>query len=150
MTALMQLSVIDMLPCHADRVAKLESKVFTSAWSEKMLLDTLSLNTSLFLVAVDGDVLGYVGSVCAGDEVSITNVAVFPEHRHQGVGEALVRELIKRAREKNLSKIFLEVRVSNSPAIALYEKIGFEIKGSRKNFYTLPREDAFVMTYEIK
>lgn len=116
-----------------------------------MLLDTLALDTSLFLVAVNGDeVLGYVGSVLAGDEVSITNVAVFPAHRHKGVGEALIKELIKRAESQSFSKIFLEVRVSNAPAIALYEKTGFEIKGTRKNFYTLPREDAFVMTYEIK
>ena len=147
----MQPSVIDMRPCHAGRVAELEKETFSCAWSEKMLLDTLALDTSLFLVAVNGDeVLGYVGSVLAGDEVSITNVAVFPAHRHKGVGEALIKELIKRAESQSFSKIFLEVRVSNAPAIALYEKTGFEIKGTRKNFYTLPREDAFVMTYEIK
>ena len=146
----MQLSVIDMEPCHVGRVADLEREVFTSPWNEKMLLDTLLGGTSLFLVGVESDLVGYVGSVTAGDEVSITNVAVFPEHRKKGVGEALVRELIRRAKDLNFSKIFLEVRVSNAPAISLYEKIGFEIKGTRKNFYTLPREDAFVMTYEIK
>lgn len=146
----MQLSVIDMEPCHVGRVADLEREVFTSPWNEKMLLDTLLGGTSLFLVGVERDLVGYVGSVTAGDEVSITNVAVFPEHRKKGVGEALVRELIRRAKDLNFSKIFLEVRVSNAPAISLYEKIGFEIKGTRKNFYTLPREDAFVMTYEIK
>ncbi len=149
MTALTELSVIDFAPCHAGRAAELEALSFSSPWNEKMLLD--SLDHGIFLVCVkNGTLLGYVGSYCVGDEAAITNIAVFPEYKRQGVGEALMKELIKRAEEKGLVQVSLEVRVSNTPAISLYAKLGFEIAGTRRGFYTSPREDAYVLTYDLQ
>ena len=80
------------------------------------------------------------------DEGYITNVAVFPSCRRQGVAEALLHELLHRADEKKLAFVTLEVRASNAPAIALYEKNGFQPVGVRKNYYSAPTEDGVLMT----
>ena len=80
------------------------------------------------------------------DEGYITNVAVFPQYRKQGVATALIKRVFELAQEKKLAFVSLEVRVSNSAAIALYEKAGFKEEGRRKSFYRDPREDALIMT----
>ena len=80
------------------------------------------------------------------DEGYITNVAVFPQYRKKGVATALIKRVFELAREKKLAFVSLEVRVSNSNAIALYKKAGFKEEGRRKSFYRDPREDALIMT----
>lgn len=138
-----------MQPCHARAVAELEKVTFSSPWSEKALID--SLDKGIFLVyEKDGQVLGYAGAYSAGDEAAVTNIAVFPEYKRQGIGEALTKELIKRAALSGKKTVCLEVRVSNSPAISLYEKLGFKTAGKRRGFYSNPREDAFIMIYETE
>ena len=150
MTALTGLSVIDMKPCHAERVAELEKISFSSPWSVSALLDSLEKSYSLFLVAQNEDkLLGYVGSYCLGGECAITNVAVFPEHKKTGVGTSLICELISRAKEQGLEQISLEVRTQNTPAVKFYEKLGFVTVGTRPSFYTDPRDDAYVMIYKL-
>ena len=151
MTALTEPSVIDMALRHVGEIARLESITFSSPWSEKSLTECVEGENTLFLVCeAEGNVLGYVGCYTVSTDAAITNVAVFPEYRRQGIGEALICELIKRARERGCEILSLEVRVSNDPAIKLYEKLGFSIAGKRKNFYTEPREDAYVMIYDLK
>ncbi len=138
-----------MLPVHATSVAELEKITFSEPWSEKSLLE--SLDKGIFLVCLENDrVQGYVGSYCTPDEAAVTNVAVFPEYKRRGVGEALMRELIKRACDKGLDRISLEVRVSNTAALSLYEKLGFENVGTRRGFYCCPREDAYVLIYNLQ
>ncbi len=149
-TALTEHSVIEAQISHVPELARLEREVFSSPWSEKALTDTISGNASLFLVCEkDGQVAGYVGSYIVSDEAAITNVAVFPEYRRRRIAEALVEELKRRAREKSCTVITLEVRVSNAPAISLYEKLGFKTVGCRRGFYSHPREDAYVMLCEL-
>ena len=115
-------------------------------WSEKAFMDSLSQKEALFLVAEEEDrVLGYIGIYLSFEEGEITNVSVDSSSRNKGVGSELVEQLKKEAQARGTEKIFLEVRVSNEPAIRLYEKQGFEQVGCRKNFYEKPREDAWVM-----
>ena len=87
--------------------------------------------------------------LCVLDERDVCNIATVPEFRGRGVGKALTLALIESARESGASVIMLEVRKSNAAAIALYEKAGFTLVGQRKNFYTLPREDALLYNYYI-
>lgn len=149
-TALTDHSVIDAENRHVSEIARLEKETFSSPWSEKALTDTLSGDNSLFLVCEkNSEVAGYVGCYVVCDEAAITNVAVFPEYRRQKIGEALITELKKRACDKGCTVITLEVRVSNVPAISLYEKLGFKTVGIRRGFYSLPREDACVMLCEL-
>ena len=92
----------------------------------------------------------YGGMLIAVDEGQITNIATHPDYRRQGYGKAIVEALIKHAKNNRLDSISLEVRVSNKAAIDLYTAIGFKIEGKRKDFYTMPREDALVMVYKVK
>jgi ribosomal-protein-alanine N-acetyltransferase len=82
-------------------------------------------------------------------EGDITNVAVLPSHRKQGIGDRLVKSMIDLAKEKEISKIMLEVRSSNEAAIHLYEKYGFEFLCIRKNYYQKPTEDANIMCWQM-
>ncbi|MBO5258819.1 MAG: ribosomal protein S18-alanine N-acetyltransferase [Agathobacter sp.] len=131
-------------------VARIEQENFSMPWSEKAFMDSLSQEEALFLVAEEEDrVLGYIGICLSFEEGEITNVSVDSSSRNKGVGSELVEQLKKEAQARGTEKIFLEVRVSNEPAIRLYEKQGFEQVGCRKNFYEKPREDAWVMMCDL-
>lgn len=131
---------------HLDGVEKIEKVCFAHPWSREDLQKQIELETSHFLVAVvDGTVAGYMGLQVFCGEGYVTNVAVLPEYRKQGIAEALIREQMK----NELSFITLEVRESNIPAISLYTKCGFKNVGIRPNFYTSPDENAIIMTYEF-
>ena len=97
-----------------------------------------------------GEVLGYAGLLVAADEGYITNVAVFPEYRRQGIAGELIKVFLRFARAHHLAFLTLEVRPSNAPAIALYEGFGFREAGRRRNYYDLPKEDALIMTLCFK
>ncbi len=129
-------------------IALLEKECFSSPWSEHAVLDSLENSTFFLLFEEDREVLGYVGLQTVLDEGYITNVAVTKKARKKGVGSALIEQTKKLANEKGLKFISLEVRESNLPAIALYEKQGFKAVGKRKNFYSHPKEDAIIMTTE--
>jgi len=127
-------------------VAELEKECFSLPWSEKALLDSLSLSYSAFLVAKSGDkVAGYGGVYITQDEAEITNIAVRSEYRQCGIGRMIVEGIVEECAKRDVSTIILEVRQSNLPAISLYKKCGFEEIGTRKNFYEKPVENAVIM-----
>ena len=132
------------------KICELENLCFSSPWSELALKDELENPYALFLVGkIDGRLAGYIGSICVLDECSITNVAIFPEFRKMGLGNELVSYLCRLATDNKITSIYLEVRKSNIAARRLYEKCGFSICGERKNFYTAPTEDAFIMNIKL-
>ena len=127
-------------------VAALEAQIFPMPWSAAGFADTLPREDIIFLVAYEQDeLLGYVGIYCMLDEGEITNVAVAPAARRRGIARALLTELKQQLACRNVTQIVLEVRVSNEPAIRLYEQMGFSVLGVRKNFYEKPTEDAYIM-----
>lgn len=132
---------------HAAEAAEIEKLCFSDPWSEKSFLDSLKNPFSHFFVFEETGVSGYIGLYAVSGEGSITNVAVHPEKRGLGIGEALVREVIKLGDTLSLEYITLEVRESNTPARRLYEKCGFSGVGMRRGFYSKPREDAVIMNY---
>ena len=142
--------ITKMTENHVAQVAELEKICFgTEAWSERSVVSELENKLSLWLVAiVGGAVAGYVGSQTVIDESDMMNVAVHPEHRRQGIAEMLINDLVDALKEKGIHSLMLEVRASNEPAIALYEKLGFEQVGRRKNYYRNPREDALILRKE--
>ena len=116
-------------------------------WTADMIRSELNNPSCLYLAAVDGDTLvGYIGVQTVLDEGYINNVAVHPEYRRRGIAAALISLLAEQAQAIGLAFMTLEVRESNAPAIALYEKLGFTTVGRRKNYYEKPREDAILMT----
>lgn len=136
---------------HLAQLENLEKLCFSMPWTREQLESQLPDAQHVFLVAVDGEsVLGYVGMMFVLDEGYISNVAVSPETRRCGIGDALIAELLLRAEEKALSFVTLEVRESNEAAIRLYQKHGFQKVGLRKKYYDLPKEDAILMTKFLK
>ena len=93
----------------------------------------------------DGLIAGYAGLWQVLDEGQITNIALRRKFRRKGYGELLVRVLMEAAWEAGCNDIFLEVRVSNRDALHLYRKLGYEVLSVRKNYYSDPVEDAYVM-----
>ncbi len=136
-----------MSEAHLDSLAEIERQCFQAPWDKAALREELKNSQKLFLVAEeDGSVLGYVGCQTVLDEGYITNVAVAHAARRRGVARALLQELLIRAKACGLAFITLEVRKSNSAAIALYSGQGYVQAGVRKGFYRNPKEDAVLMT----
>ena len=134
---------------HVQAVAQLEKLCFSDPWSEKSIASELDNKLSLWLVAMeDGDLAGYVGSQAVMGEADMMNVAVDPAFRRRGIGEKLVCALVEELKCAGNVSLALEVRVSNAPAIALYEKLGFTKVGLRKSYYRNPKEDAYIMRKE--
>ncbi len=127
-------------------VCEIEKDNFSLPWSEKSFLDSMERCDTVFLVAVIGEeVAGYLGCYCVAGEGEITNVAVKSSHRRQGFGGKLLEKLYVDAAALNTKEFFLEVRESNTSAIALYSSQGFVKEGIRKNFYEMPVENAVIM-----
>lgn len=131
-----------------DALVGLELACFSSPWSEASLREDLEDPHKYYFVGEtqSGAVVAYVGLSQVLDEGQINNVAVFPTWRAQGIGQALLEHMIE-AMKNSVSVLYLEVRQSNQGAINLYKKLGFTIDGERKDFYTHPKEDAFLMSY---
>lgn len=135
-----------------DAVSCLERECFSTPWSPKGFYDALALDTSIFMTACHpdtGEVVGYCGLYTAADEGEITNVAVSAQERGKRIAERLLWKVFAAAADRGVRNIYLEVRMSNDSAIRLYRRIGFEMCGKRKRFYSNPEEDAYVMKLHI-
>ena len=140
---------ITMNESHVAAVAELEKLCFSLPWDEASVAGELTNPLSLWLVAVeDGELAGYVGSQSVMGEADMMNLAVKPEYRRRGVGEKLVQKLAEELKAQKVYCLTLEVRASNAPAIALYEKLGFVPVGRRPGYYRSPREDALILRKE--
>jgi len=140
---------IEMQESHVTQIAALELICFSDPWSENSIRYELRNPLSTWLVAIEGErVVGYVGSQTVLGETDMMNLAVDPDFRKQGIGERLVAKLIDLLRVKQAYCLTLEVRTSNTPAISLYEKLGFSQVGRRPNYYHHPKEDALIMRKE--
>ncbi len=142
--------ILPMNASHVSAVAELEKLCFSAPWSERSIASELQNEYSLWLVEErEGVAVAYVGSQSCPPEADVMNVAVAPAFRRQGIGEGLMVALMDALRDKGMECLTLEVRASNSPAIALYNRLGFTEVGRRPNYYTDPREDALIMRKEL-
>ena len=143
------ITLTEMKAEHVPQVAQLEKICFADPWSEMSIAHELESIWSLWLVAMeDGELVGYVGSQSSVDEADIMNVAVNPGWRRQGIAAKLINGLVAQLKNRGIHALMLEVRVTNAPAIALYEKLGFVEVGRRKNYYRNPKEDALILRKE--
>ena len=142
--------IVNMNESHVAQVAELEKICFSDPWSENSVASELKNPLSCWLVAEeDGVVAGYIGSQTVMGESDMMNVAVHLDHRRKGVAESLVNELIEALKKRGSRCLTLEVRASNEPAKALYEKLGFVQVGLRRNYYRNPKEDALILRKEF-
>ena len=147
----MNYKLVPMDRSHLAGVAELERMCFSAPWNEAMLEEELYNDTASFIVAEgeDGQVLGYAGLHVILDEGYIDHVAVRPTCRRQGIADRLL-DVFCRFGQANLAFLTLEVRPSNTAAVALYEKHGFREAGRRKDYYENPKEDALLLTREFR
>ena len=145
------MTVSDVGPEHLNEIEAIEQACFSLPWHRSALEKQICADNCIFLAALNdnGAVMGYIGLMYVLDEGYISNVAVAPEYRRRGVGDALISALAERTRER-LAFVTLELRESNRAAIYLYTKHGFEVVGKRKNYYDRPKEDALLMTLFFK
>jgi ribosomal-protein-alanine N-acetyltransferase len=128
-------------------VAELETTLFPGdAWSAESFWSELAQYDSRHYVVAerDGKVVGFAGLAAAAGEADVLTLAVAVEERGHGVGRRLLRELLAEADRRGCADVLLEVRSGNVPALALYERHGFERIGVRRRYYP-DGEDAIVM-----
>ena len=130
-------------------VREIEDLSFSNPWSENTFrgeIQNTSISFPLVVVARPAErIVGYIIFWHVREDVQINNIAFHPDYRGRGLGEALTRHVIETVRNAGATFVTLEVRPSNTPAVSLYKKLGFEILGTRKNYYTKPGEDAYMM-----
>ncbi len=131
---------------YLDQILEIENESFSIPWSRNSFEKELDNKLAVYVVCVDDDenVLGYGGMWHVVTEGYITNIAVSSKHRRNGIGDKIVKELIRIGKEKEMIGVTLEVRVSNDAAISLYKKNGFKLSGRRKEYYE-NKEDAYIM-----
>lgn len=145
----------NMTSADIPAVVDIERKCFTIPWSLKSFEESIQRGDTIFLVCeesfgVEDRILGYMGMYLSFEEASITNVAVLPEFQNKGYGSMLVETAKAEVKKMCVKKMFLEVRISNQPAISLYKKKGFQEIGIRKRFYEQPTEDACIMECDLE
>lgn len=147
-SAIMRMTEHDLL-----EVVEIEESSGLSRWGWNAYYAELQgPNRSLMLVARPRGtgnikVLGYIVARLFAGEVHINNVAVREAFRRQGIGSALLNDVLQRARQQQAKVAFLEVRAGNLEAQALYQKSGFRPVARRQNYYSTPPEDALVMSF---
>lgn len=135
---------------YADDAAELERVCFSAPWTAEQIKETLSNPCAVYFAAlVDGAFAGYAGMYAVSAEGEITNIAVSPVYRRRGVASALISALAEAGRKAGLSKLCLDVRVSNAAALSLYEKNGFYRVGLRRGYYSAPKEDAVLLDKDL-
>ncbi|URZ15058.1 ribosomal protein S18-alanine N-acetyltransferase [Clostridium felsineum] len=129
-----------------DSIIAIENLCFPTPWTKESMEGELNNKFAKYLVIKkDNVVIGYGGLWLIIDEGHITNIAVHPEFRGIGIGNLIVKELIKLCSIRNINSMTLEVRVSNIVAQNLYKKFGFKEEGIRKKYYSDNNEDALIM-----
>jgi ribosomal-protein-alanine N-acetyltransferase len=132
-----------------DAIERIEQRAYPTPWSRSMFASELAKPTSICLGAFEGNrLVGYMINARYVDAWHVMNVAVDPRHRQRGIATAMIERLFEITGEDERRGFTLEVRVSNTDAIRLYRKLGFEARGVRRGYYTDNREDALIMWRE--
>lgn len=139
-------TILPMEAEHIPAVLRVETRSNPAPWSEASFRSELKNPQAHYLVALAGnEVAGYCGAWDVIDELHITNIAVDPQFRRQGLGKKLMIETLNSAKKRGMRCSTLEVRAGNEAAIKLYEKLGFQKCATRKGYYPVNSEDAIVM-----
>lgn len=145
------LIIRDAVPSDAAKIAELELRTFPMPWSEESLLHDIEKNAlaTVIVAELDGIFVGYADVWCIAGEGQLNNIAVSSEARGKHVGQEIMEELFARLRAGNNYELTLEVRPSNTPAVSLYYKLGFEEAGRREGYYIDNGEDALILRKEL-
>lgn len=130
-----------------DAVCSLEEEAFSMPWHKQSFIEMIENKDALYLVAIeDNQVVGCCGLRSIVGEGDISNIVVKKECQGRGIAQLILKELMETGNKRfQIESFTLEVRLSNQNAIHIYEKLGFNSEGIRKNFYEKPTEDAMIM-----
>ncbi|MBO4888492.1 MAG: ribosomal protein S18-alanine N-acetyltransferase [Firmicutes bacterium] len=136
-----------MVEDDLDQIMRIEEESFSSPWSRQSMEQELAGDQAHYFTACDeqGEVIGYAGFWQVMDEGHIMNIAVRKDRQRKGIGQSLMEAMLSCGDALGILYWTLEVRVSNLPAVRLYEKIGFTSAGIRPGYYQHPREDANIL-----
>lgn len=152
MNSLENVKIIEADLTNLDDIEKIEQNLKIRNLSFVSLENDLKSNNNVFFMAIqNGKALGYIAFETLYDHIDITSIAVYENYRHMGIATLLLNRVIAMCTKKNYTSIFLEVRVSNTPAIKLYEKLGFNKIHIRPNYYKTKdlTEDAYVYKKDL-
>ena len=139
-----------MLVSDIPQVLQIEHISFSTPWSETAFFSEIYRPYSLSkIAALDENIIGYVCANYVIDEGHILNLAVHPDFRRSGVGTQLIEDLLEELKKTDCRYIYLEVRLSNLEARKFYERFGFRVIATRKNYYVSPNEDAIIMMHRL-
>ena len=142
----MEVSIKPLTEEYVDQVCVLEEEAFSMPWHRESFLEMIANENACSLVALMGEeVVASCGLRHIVGEGEITNVVTKNTMRGKGIGKQILEKLLEEGAKMGAEAFTLEVRVSNAPAIHLYESLGFVWEGVRKNFYEEPTEDALIM-----
>jgi [ribosomal protein S18]-alanine N-acetyltransferase len=130
-------------------LAILQESPEAAAWSQESLLQLDFAAPTVSVADRDGIVAGFLIGRSAADEFEILNMAVSGAHRRHGIGSKLLESALEVSRQTGISRVYLEVRASNEPAIALYKRHGFTEYGRRSRYYANPVEDAILLSLSL-
>ncbi|MBQ6976260.1 MAG: ribosomal protein S18-alanine N-acetyltransferase [Selenomonadaceae bacterium] len=129
-----------------ETVAEIEFKSFSLPWTlEDFWHEVLNKDSESIVAEIDGKVVAYACVWISFDEADVANIAVAENFRGQGIGKKIFAEILRRVKLRGVNALTLEVRVSNTAAIKLYESFGLRSVGVRKKYYCNPEEDALIM-----
>lgn len=143
-----EIKVVPLQECWVAQVAEIEAVSFSEPWSEQAYREILDNPNYYYVVALLPEArkaVGMCGLLISPFEGEVMNVAVHPDYRGLGVADRMLQVLLEEGAAKGITEYTLEVRVSNAPAIRLYERHGFVKEGVRPGFYSKPVEDALIM-----
>lgn len=149
---LVQTRIRPMVKEDLDRVLAIERQSFPYPWNRAFFEEELVENgrTTCLVSVYQGKVVGYYTAWHVAGESSLNKIGVDPDFRGQGIGGRLVEDFLASSFGRGSEDCFLEVAVNNEPALALYEKFGFEKVGIRRNYYAQTGLDAYVMRKKRK
>ena len=133
-----------------DKILPIEEASFSDAWTKTMFKDSFASSYFFGLVwEEEGEIVGYVCGDAIFEDAQLMSIATSPNHRKKGIARGLLAAFEKECVNRGATVCFLEVRVSNTPARTLYERVGYEQIGVRKRYYP-DGEDALVMQKTLK
>ena len=132
----------------APALSSLESRCFALPWTEQAFAEAFGIRETASPLS-PRELAGYIAVYHTPDEVEILNIAVREDRRRHGYGRLLMATALQDAKETGILQGVLEVRISNAPAIHLYESFGFRQAGKRRGYYQDTGEDALIYTLDM-
>ena len=130
-----------------DGIMLIEPTLYSHPWTRGNFSDSLNSGYSAWVLCENKDMIAYALMMMVLDEAHLLNISVAKSHQKQGLGKLMLQHMLDKARGHGAANMFLEVRISNTSAIGLYESVGFNEMAIRRKYYPLHngREDAVLM-----